>query len=60
MVRLDAAPVKRIRGQFRYQVLLKVFQHPDAEPLLALLSELGGVSDGATRVYCEVNPVTLM
>ncbi len=60
MVRLDAAPVKRIRGQFRYQVLLKVFQHPDAEPLLALLSELGSVSDGATRVYCEVNPVTLM
>ena len=60
MVRADEAPVKRIRGQFRYHVLLKLFDHPDAAPLLALLSELSSVSNEACRVYCEVNPATMM
>lgn len=60
MVRVDEAPVKRLRGQFRYQVLLKLFEHPDAAPLLALLSELGSASVDACQVYCEINPATMM
>ena len=60
MVRVDEAPVKRIRGQFRYHVLLKLFDHPDAAPVLRLLSELSGVSDERCRVYCEINPATMM
>ncbi len=60
MVRVDEAPVKRIRGQFRYHVLMKLFDHPDAAPLLALLSELSAVGGEGCHVYCEVNPATLM
>ena len=60
MIRLDEAPVKRIRGQFRYHVLLKLFDHPDAAPLLALMAELSAVSSEQTRIYCEINPATMM
>ena len=60
ILRSDAAPVKRIRGQFRYHVLLKVFDHPDSAPLLALMSELSAVSNESCRIYCEVNPATMM
>ena len=60
ILRSDAAPVKRIRGQFRYHVLLKVFDHPDIAPLLALMSELSAVSNESCRIYCEVNPATMM
>lgn len=60
MVRVDEAPVKRIRGQFRYHVLMKLFDHADAAPVLRLLSELSNVSDEQCRVYCEVNPATMM
>ena len=60
MIRCDAAPVKRIRGQFRYHVLLKVFDHPDIAPLLALMSELTAISGERCRVYCEINPATMM
>ena len=60
MIRADEAPVKRIRGQYRYHVLLKVFDHPDIAPLLALLSELSAMSNETCRVYCEVNPATMM
>ena len=60
MVRLDEAPVKRIRGQFRYHVLMKLFDHPDSAPLLALLAELSSASNENCRIYCEINPVTMM
>ncbi len=60
LLRADEAPVKRIRGQYRYHVLLKVFDHPDIAPLLALLSELSAVGGDSCHVYCEVNPATMM
>lgn len=60
MVRADEAPVKRIRGQFRYHVLLKLFDHPDAAPILALMAELSAVSNENVKIYCEVNPTTMM
>ena len=60
LLRADEAPVKRIRGQYRYHVLLKLFEHPDAKPLLALLSELASTGDEHCSIYCEVNPVTMM
>lgn len=60
MVRVDEAPVKRIRGQFRYHVLMKLFDHPDAAPVLHLLSELSTVDGENCRIYCEVNPATMM
>jgi len=60
MVRADEAPVKRIRGQYRYHVLFKLFDHPDASPLLSLMSELTALSDERCHIYCEVNPATMM
>ncbi len=60
MCRLDEAPVKKIRGQFRYHVLIKLFDHPDAGPVLRFLTELGALGDERCRVYAEVNPATMM
>jgi len=60
LVRMDEAPVRRIRGQFRYHVLFKVFDHPDIAPLLALLSELSAASSESCHIYCEINPATMM
>ncbi len=60
MIRADEAPIKMIRGQYRYHVLLKLFEHKDAEPLLALLSELAMVTDEQCQVYFELNPSTLL
>lgn len=60
MVHMDEAPVKRIRGQYRYHVLLKLFDHPDAGPVLRLMAELTALSDERCHIYCEVNPATMM
>jgi len=60
MCRLDEAPVKKIRGQYRYHVLLKLFEHPDAKPVLEMLAQLAAVDGESCRVYVEVNPATLM
>lgn len=60
MVRVDEAPVKRIRGQYRYHVLLKLFEHADTAPLLRLMSELTNMSNEHCKIYCEVNPTTMM
>ncbi len=60
MLRQDVAPVSKIRGKYRYHVLLKVFDHPDAQPLLRLLSELSNVSDPHCQIYAEINPATLI
>lgn len=60
MLRVDEAPVKRIRGLYRYHVLLKLFDHADITPVLRLLSELGAVSDERCHVYAEVNPTSMM
>ncbi len=60
MCRVDEAPVKRIRGQYRYHVLLKLFDQPEAKPVLEMLSQLSRVDGDGCRVYVEVNPVSLM
>ncbi len=60
MLRADDAPVKLIRGKHRYEVLLKLFEHPDAKPVLATMAELARAGDERTQVYLEVNPVTMM
>ncbi|NLI20504.1 MAG: primosomal protein N' [Clostridiales bacterium] len=60
MLRADEAPVRMIRGKTRYHVLLKAFEHPDAEPVLQLLSELASVGDPLCQIYAEFNPATLI
>ena len=58
--RADEAPVKMIRGKYRYHVLLKLFEHADAKPVLDLLSDLALISDEECQVYYELNPSTLL
>ena len=60
MIRADEAPVKRIRGQYRYHVLLKLFEHADAQPILRMMTELGAVAEENCRVYVEINPTSMM
>lgn len=60
LLRADAAPVARLRGKHRFQVLLKLFEHPDSQPVLQLLGELARAGDPACQVYAEVNPATLI
>ncbi|MEG1890538.1 MAG: primosomal protein N' [Clostridia bacterium] len=60
MMRVDEAPVKRIRGQFRYHVLLKLFDRADTAPVLRLMAEMTNAGDERCKVYCEVNPATMM
>ena len=60
MLRADHAPVARIRGKFRYHVLLKLFEHPDAQPVLRLMNELAAVNDDQCQIYAEFNPATLI
>ncbi len=60
MARADEAPVLRIRGRYRYHVLLKVIDHPDARPLFNLMSELADTDDPQCQIYAEFNPATLL
>ncbi|MCE5342714.1 MAG: primosomal protein N' [Eubacteriales bacterium] len=60
MVRADEAPVVKIRGRYRYHVLLKVFEHPDAQPVLTLLGELSAGDYPLCQVYAEFDPATLI
>ena len=60
MFRADAAPVAKIRGKHRYHVLLKLFEHPDSQPIVQFLGELAQVSDPDCQIYAEVNPATLI
>ena len=59
-LRQDEAPVKMIRGKYRYHVLLKLFEHPDAQPVLALLPQLAAAPPDGVQIYAEVNPATMM
>ncbi|MCL2811299.1 MAG: primosomal protein N' [Clostridia bacterium] len=53
------APVKLIRGKFRYQLFYKLAGKP-AEETLQKLSELSRIDWQRAQVYAEVNPVSMM
>jgi len=53
------APVKLIRGKFRYQLFYKLAGKP-AEATLQKLSELSRIDWQRAQVYAEVNPVSMM
>ncbi len=59
-IRADEAPVKMIRGKYRYHVLLKLFDQEDTKPVLDMLSDLALDSDDRCQVYYEMNPSTLL
>ena len=57
-VREDVAPIKRIMGQYRSQVLLKLLEHRDSEELFAFLNELVQ-EPWPCKVSLEINPGSL-
>ena len=57
-VREDAAPIKRIMGFYRAQVLLKLLEHKDSEAVLSFLKDLSE-QDWPCKVSLEVNPPSL-
>ena len=59
-IRADEAPIRMIRGKYRYHVLLKLFEHSDIKPVLDALSDLAMDSDEQCQVYYELNPSTLL
>lgn len=56
--REDDAPIKRLMGYSRAQVLLKIINHRDSEELIAFLNDLAG-QPWPCPVYLEVNPPSL-
>lgn len=60
MLRLDAAPVKLLRGKSRYQVLLKLFVKAETDGFLAAVSDLSRMPFEGADTYLEVNPANMM
>ncbi len=56
--REDDAPIKRLMGYNRAQVLLKIINHRDSEELIAYLNDLAGET-WPCPVYLEINPPSL-
>lgn len=59
-LRMDAAPIKFLRGKSRYQVLVKLFVHPEADSLLEAMAALARETWTGTETWLEVNPVNMM
>ena len=57
-VREDEAPIKRIMGQARAQVFLKILEHPDSERILLFLKQLSE-EPWPCRVNLEINPASM-
>jgi len=56
--RRDESPIKRMMGQARAQVLLKLLEHPDSAEVLAFLKQLTE-EPWPCRVHLEINPASL-
>lgn len=56
--REDEAPIKRIMGMYRSQVLLKMLNHKDTASMLAFLTELTK-EDRPCEVCLEIDPASL-
>ena len=60
LLRLDQPPVKLLRGKCRWHVLMKLLDHPDAEPMVGALTELARQESPGADIYFEYNPTTMM
>ncbi len=56
--REDAAPVKRLMGRDRAQVLLKLLVHPDSQRVVAALTQMAAQA-GPGEAVLEIDPATL-
>ena len=62
MVRKDEAPIKMLRGKYRYHILIKAIDHEKVKPLYEFLSDraLEENEEGGNQVYFELNPSTMV
>ena len=54
------APMKRLRGEYRYQVFVKMFAKGASDEILTEMESIAGENPPGVRVDLEVNPVNLM
>lgn len=57
-LRQDDAPLKRLRGLCRAQVLVKLLEHPDSREIISYMQELAEQS-WPCEVLLEINPASL-
>ena len=60
LLRMDAAPVKLLRGKSRYQVLFKLFVKAETDGFLAAVSALARTPCENADTWLEVNPANMM
>lgn len=61
MLRHDTAPIKMLRGKYRYHVLLKTIDHPAVEKLYGYLSDLAqNEGEKNLQVFFELNPSSMV
>ncbi len=61
MLRHDTAPIKMLRGKYRYHVLLKAVDHPGVEKFYGFLSDLAQEEgEKHPQVYFELNPSSMV
>ncbi len=62
MMRKDEAPIKMLRGKYRFHVLIKAVDHEKVNPLYGFLSNIAleENEEGGTQVYFELNPSTMV
>ena len=56
----DTPPVKVLRGKTRRHILMKLLVSPEADELIAALTELAREPGMEAEVWFEVNPTTMM
>ncbi len=54
------APMKRLRGEYRYQVFVKMFSKGASDEILTEMEQIAEESVPGVRIDLEVNPVNLM
>lgn len=57
-VHCDKSPISCLRGKHRAQVLMKILNHPESEPIREFCSQLAR-EEWPCRVYCEFDPANL-
>ena len=56
----DRPSIKQLRGKYRAHVVLKLLVHPDADGLIAYLTDLARASEEpGAEVFFELNPINM-
>lgn len=59
-VHMRPAPLRKLRGEFRYQIFVKMYARDTADDILQHMETLAQTTLPAVKIELEVNPVNLM